>query len=111
MSKTVTNGAQLRCTCGSAPAKLIIPSGTGKIDGNALATIEDFKPVGNIPPFGKCSKNNYKSCKPAIKDPWRCSNSVSIDGKPALTEDGMNKCVQGGVITIQDAGAKSVKAG
>lgn len=111
MSNIVTSGAQLQCTLGTDAAKLIVSSGTGKVDGNVMASISDFKSGSNITSFGKCSTNKYKPCTPAIMAPWKCSNSVSIDGKPSLTDDGMNNCMMGGVITIKDAGAKTVEAG
>jgi len=56
MPKAVVMGAKLQCTCGSAPAKLIVNSQTKcKMGEQLAATVMDFKPAANIPPIGTCN--------------------------------------------------------
>ena len=57
MAKQVVMGAMLKCSFGIAQSSLIvIPKGTPTIiEGKLAATIMDFAPIANIPPFGMCS--------------------------------------------------------
>jgi hypothetical protein len=56
MPQAVVMGATLQCSCGSAPAKLMVDSQAQyTIEGKPTATIMDCKPGTNIPPFGTCT--------------------------------------------------------
>lgn len=111
MSKIVTNGAKLQCNCGSAPGTLNTSPSSARADGGYMASIMDHAPGKNISGFRTCSKKDNKPCSPATDSPWKCSNSVMLDGKPALTEDGVIKCKIGGTITVMDSGQKTSDAG
>ncbi|MFO0047004.1 MAG: DUF4280 domain-containing protein, partial [Pseudanabaena sp.] len=57
MGQQVVMGAMLQCSFGVAPSSLIvIPKGMPVMTGGLLAaSIMDFAPIANIPPFGVCS--------------------------------------------------------
>lgn len=116
MSQHVVAGAQLLCTFGVAPAALVVaPLNAVTAGGTPAATIQDNKPMVNIPPFGMCTSLSNPQvasataaalgvltpmpCIPAIPAPWAPgSPTVQIGGQPALNATSILNCAYGGVI-------------
>jgi hypothetical protein len=111
-------GATLQCTCGSAPAKLIVTSQLqAKVDNQPAATILDHAPTVNIPPFGTCSVLTAAAsgvptpCVPAPAGPWTpgSKSNVKIGNQLALLATDKLNCTIAGVITVVDPGQKSTQ--
>src|ERR1700736_2795897 len=114
----VGNGAMMRCALGTTPSTLVVPPvPLVTVASQPAATIMDFKPMANIPPFGMClSPANPQvaaataaalgvftpqPCIPATTTPWTPgAPTVLIAGQPALTTTSTCQCVWGGVIAI-----------
>ncbi|MBI2755180.1 MAG: DUF4280 domain-containing protein [Chloroflexi bacterium] len=130
MGQIVTQGALLQCSFGAAPSSLVtIPKGAPvKTGGPMAATIMDFAPIANIPPFGMCNTPSNPTvaaattaalgvltpmpCVPVIPAPWvPGSPTVMINNFPALTDQSKCMCVWGGVISVTFPGQVTVKAG
>ena len=121
MGYLVCMGASLQCSFGAAPSTLVvIPAGV--LAGTMpAATIMDYAPFVNIPPFGVCTSMSNPAvaaatsaalgvltpmpCTPAIVAPWTPGSSSCLIGTfPALTDDSVCTCSFGGVVTITSAG-------
>lgn len=119
MAQQVVMGAALQCSFGAAPSSLIvIPKGPPDLTGGpAAATIMDYAPIANIPPFGVCSSLANPTvasataaalgvltpmpCIPVIPAPWTPgSPTVLINNFPALNSTSKCFCTWGGVIQI-----------
>jgi hypothetical protein len=116
--------ATLQCVpFGVAPSTLIvIPKGPPvTVMGMLAATVMDFVPLANIPPFGMCSSiaNPAVSaataaalgvltpmpCVPVITGPWKPgAMKVKIGVFPALPNTAICNCAWGGVIKIVTPG-------
>ncbi|MEE3717258.1 DUF4280 domain-containing protein [Tumidithrix elongata RA019] len=128
MAVQVVMGATMTCSFGVSPSSLIvIPKGLPVMVGGVLAaTIMDFAPIANIPPFGMCNSmaNPVVSaattaataaalgvftftpmpCVP-LTTPWKPgSPTVMINNFPALNNSCTCNCAWGGVITIGSPG-------
>jgi hypothetical protein len=110
MPQAVVMGATLQCSCGSAPAKLIVNSQTKyTIDDKLVATINDCKPGTHIPPFGTCSVLTAASgaptpCAMVPAGPWLAGSTKQVklgDQLALLSTDKLN-CGVPGVISIVD---------
>jgi hypothetical protein len=123
MGVQVVATAQLMCSFGVAPAVLsVIPKGLPvQAGGQLAATIQDFMPTANIPPFGMCTTPSNpqvaaatsaalgvltpQPCIPMTMAPWTPgSPTVQINGAPALTSTSTCQCMWGGAITITSPG-------
>jgi hypothetical protein len=108
MSKEyVVNGAQLECTLGVAPSKLVIlPQHQVQLRGKNRANIGDAKPFVNILPFGVCKITSPpKPCTPVCVMWIGGKPDVLIEGLPALLNSDKLACATGGgMITIKDSG-------
>ncbi len=122
MPPNVTQTAMLTCSFGMAPATLNpLPVSRVMIEGKPAATINDFAPAVNIPPFGMCSTLSNPTvaaattaalgvltpmpCVP-VTTPWKPGAiKTMIGGQPALTASSTCQCAWGGVITIGFPGA------
>ena len=123
MGVQVVASAQLMCTFGAAPAVLAaVPMGRPvQAGGQLAATVQDFKPNVNIPPFAMCmSPSNPQvaaataaalgvltpqPCIPVTMSPWSPgSPTVQLNGQPALTNSSTCQCAWGGVITVASPG-------
>jgi len=128
MALQVVAGATMRCSFGAAPSALIvIPKGPPVMAGGPpAATIMDYAPIANIPPFGMCLTVSNPSvasataaalgvltpmpCLPVIPAPWvPGSPTILINDFPALNNNSQCFCVWGGVITIASPGQFSVQ--
>ncbi|MEI6063835.1 MAG: DUF4280 domain-containing protein [Pseudanabaena sp. ELA748] len=128
MGQQVVMGAMLQCSFGVAPSSLIvIPKGMPVMAGGPLAaSIMDFAPIANIPPFGMCSSPanpmviaataaalgvlTPMPCIPVTVAPWvPGSPTVLINNFPALNNSSKCICTWGGVISINFAGQVTVQ--
>ena len=113
----VNMGSMLKCNKGMAPSTLICTIQTVEAEAPAAATIMDFAPLANIPPFGMClSQANPEvaastaaamgvltpmPCVP-VTTPWSPGMpEITIAGQPALDASSKCMCAWGGEITIQ----------
>ena len=126
MGNKVVAGAALTCSCGAAPATLnVLPVNGHNTSSSATATVEDNKPMVNIPPFGMCNSQanpmviaataaamgtpTPAPCMPNIVSPWTPGNpGIKINGCAALTDDSTCQCAWAGSISISDAGQQGV---
>lgn len=123
MGQQVVMGATLKCSFGATPSSLIvIPKGMPVVvGGRPAATIMDFVPIANIPPFGMCNSPanpmviaatiaalgvlTPMPCVPVTVAPWTVgSPTVLINNFPALNNSSKCMCTWGGVISINFAG-------
>ena len=127
MAIQVTTGAMLMCSFGVAPSTLsVVPAAMVSASKMTAATIMDFSPMVNIPPFGMCNSLSNPTvasataaalgvltpmpCVPAIVGPWKPgSTSVMIGKKPALTNSCTCNSAYGGVIQISSPGQGPVQ--
>lgn len=127
MTKLVVMGAMLKCSFGMTPSSLIvIPKGIpNTIEGKPIATIADYAPIANIPPFGMCNSRLNPAviaataaaggvptpapCVPVIPAPWAPGTpTFSIHTPPALNDNCKCFCTWGGVIQITNPGQSIV---
>jgi hypothetical protein len=128
MGNLVVMGAMMTCSFGAAPSSLlVIPQGPTVMGGGPMAaTIMDFKPVANIPPFAMCNTPSNPTvaaataaalgvptpapCVPVTTAPWvpGCP-TVLINNFPALNDSSKCMCTWGGVISITFAGQVTVQ--
>ncbi len=128
MGQQVVMGAMMQCSFGAAPSSLIvIPKGPPTMAGGPLAaTIMDFAPIANIPPFGVCSSIanpmvaaataaafgvlTPMPCIPVTVAPWVVgAPTVLINNFPALNNSAKCMCTWGGVISINMPGQFTVQ--
>lgn len=118
----VTDGAKIKCSCGSKTAYLqVLPDRTVILTDGHYANISDHQSMVNIPPFGLCRSLKYpptKSatdahhgsltpmpCQPGTYSLWQNGNdSYIIRNFPALLTSSYCRCIYGGVITIVSDG-------
>lgn len=117
MAQLVCSTAQIKCSFGAAPSALIvIPSSMVMVNNMPAATIMDFNPMANIPPFGMCMTITNPAVAAAtsaalgvftpapcipVTAPWTPgSPTVLIGNKPALSSTSTCMCTWGGVITV-----------
>lgn len=124
MPPVVSSGAMITCSGALPPIAVPLtatPTGTPVAAGTLVATIQDFTPIANIPPFGMCGLPSNPvvaaataaklgvftpaPCVPAVTAPWAPGASeVMVNDQPALHEACSAACTWGGVITISTAG-------
>jgi hypothetical protein len=120
MPPAVASTAMMKCSFGVAPSTLIATNGIPVMHENKpAATIMDFAPIVNIPPFGMCTAPTNPAviaaqgapvpCVPVIPAPWvPGSAKVFIKGQPALHSACTLMCTWAGVITITNPGTTKV---
>ena len=114
--------AQLKCSMGKAPSKLMVPVPHMALTDNKMAAnIMDHVPMMNIMPFGLCDSTANPSvitataaaqgvhtpmpCIPVTPAPWVTgSPTVMLDNQPALNKSSTLACMWAGTITIEDEG-------
>lgn len=114
-------GATLSCPFGLAPSNLVVlPNSRVMIENKPAATIMDFAPMANIPPFGMCTSMvnpltiaataaasgvpTPGACVP-VTTPWKPGVSKTMIGSlPALDVSSTCQCAYGGVITVVNPG-------
>lgn len=122
MPQNAVLGALIQCSFGMAPSSLApLPAPRVVIEGRPAATIQDFAPLVNIPPFGMCTSLANPTvaaataaalgvltpmpCVP-VTTPWKPGAvRTLIGGSPALAEGSTCQCAWGGVITLLLPGA------
>lgn|SRR5512143_3201019 len=130
MGQIVVNGAMLSCPMGQpGTASLsVLPTLQVQSSNMTVATIQDMKPMVNIPSFGMCTTLSNpqvaaatsaaqgvltpQPCTPVIAAPWAPgSPTVSVGNLPALTSDSSCMCNWGGKISITQAGQQTATTG
>lgn len=126
MACQVCAGAVMQCSFGAAPATLAVLPSSGVLTGTPAATIMDFAPVVNVPPFGMCSSPSNPTviaataaamgvltpmpCVPVTVSPWvPGSPTVLIGNMPALNDSSKLNCAWAGIIQISFAGQATVQ--
>lgn len=126
MACQVCAGAVMQCSFGAAPATLSVLPANGTLTGTPAATIMDFAPIVNVPPFGMCSSPSNPMvisataaamgvltpmpCVPVTVAPWATgSPTVLIANLPALNDSSKLNCAWAGVIQISFAGQATVQ--
>ncbi len=123
MPKLVVHGATLSCSQGAAPASLtVLPLAQAGADEQPIATVNDFQPQVNIPPFGMCRTQanpqvaaataaangvlTPQPCVPLPTGPWSPGAGIStLHEVKLLTDDATCKCAWSGTIKIDAAGS------
>jgi len=127
MPLQVVTGAMMTCSFGAAPSSLIALSApTTMAGGMPAATIMDFAPMANVPPFGVCTSLANPTvasataaalgvltpmpCIPATVAPWAPGAATTLlGGMPALHDGCKLTCMWGGMISISFAGQATVQ--
>jgi len=119
----VFQGAQLRCSLGLSPSTLVLQPGVAAARGKAVATVMNFQPLVNIPPFGMCisvanpqvaaataaasGTLTPQPCLPVVTGPWMPgAGAASVQGAKLLTGDSICNCQWLGVISVSEAGTE-----
>lgn len=118
MSLCVCTGALLQCSFGIAPSALtVLPVNRTMVGGMPAATIMDFAPIVNVPPFGMCNSManpmviaataaalgvpTPMPCIPVPTGPWIVgAPTVLLGNMPMLNSDSKLMCSWAGVIQI-----------
>jgi hypothetical protein len=121
MGLQVCMGAGLMCSFGVAPSTLVVLPANRVLTGTPAATIMDYAPIVNVPPFGMCQSPSNPMvaaataaamgvltpmpCVPVTPAPWIVgSPTVLIGNMPALNNSSKLMCTWGGVIQITSPG-------
>ena len=111
--KVVANGARLMCSAGSAPSMLQATTASSiQVEGKAVATVFDAKPISNIPPFGTCSIKGGP-CVPSLPGLWGPSFPVGTEAvaAPMLPFNATLQCAIGGKIFVADCAQAALMIG
>lgn len=118
MGMCVCAGALLQCSFGVAPSALtVLPVNRVMTGPMPAATIMDFAPIVNVPPFGMCTSvanpmviaataaalgvPTPMPCIPVPTGPWIVGGpTVMLGGMPVLNADSKLMCAWAGVIQI-----------
>ncbi len=122
MPRHVVEGAQLMCSFGTSPSRLMVPP-KNRMWGSpqVAANIMDYVPMVNIQPFGMCmcpanpqvaaataaalGVLTPQPCIPCTASPWTPGAvTVNLAGAPLLNETSILMCTWGGVITVVEPG-------
>lgn len=127
MGIQVVMGAMMQCAFGVAPSTLVVlPTNRTMAGGLPAATIMDYAPIVNIPPFGMCNSPSNPTvaaataaalgvltpmpCVPVVPAPWIVgAPTVLIGSMPALNNSSKAMCTWGGVISINNPGQTTVQ--
>ncbi|MEQ9400082.1 MAG: DUF4280 domain-containing protein [Longimicrobiales bacterium] len=120
MGQAVCMGATLQCSFGVAPSTLSVLPANRVVGATPVATILDFAPFVNIPPFGMCTTPSNPTVAAAttaalgvltpmpcipVTTPWAPgSPTVMVGTAPALNNSSKCMCTWGGVIQILNPG-------
>lgn len=130
MPQNAVKGALMMCTMGQGPPAQLVPIPAGppvEIEGNLAGTIQDFKPMANIPTFGMCiSMSNPQvaaatsaamgvltpqPCIPNTTQPWAPGASqTQIYGIAALLQTDKCQCMWGGTISFTNPNQTSTSS-
>jgi hypothetical protein len=122
MALQVVAGAQMSCSFGTSPASLaVLPANRTQSSQQFSATIQDYVPMLNIPPFGMCQSLmnpqvaaattaalgvlTPQPCMPMTTQPWTPGVlKILINQQPALDNTSTCLCQWGGLVSILSAG-------
>ncbi|MDR1292758.1 MAG: DUF4280 domain-containing protein [Clostridiales Family XIII bacterium] len=125
MAVCACTGASMFCSFGLAPSTLNVTSNLKVLTSKPAATIMDFRPMVNIPPFGMCTSLanpmvasataaalgvlTPMPCIPNTMAPWIPGSPMVIIGNyPALSSTSQLICAYGGMIKIISPGQMKV---
>lgn len=126
MPNPVALGSLIKCTQGVAPMPLVVlPIARVTSSFIPLATVNDFIPFVNIPPFVMCNSAANPAvvaaraaalgspvpgpCVPVTTGPWtKGARKVKIGGAAALTKDSKCRCAWNGEISVVNTPATRV---
>ena len=130
MSQIVVNGASIVCPLGKPGTATLVVAPVARVQAGKqpVATIQDSKPMANIPTFGMCTSPTNpqvaaataaalgvltpQPCVPVIAGPWAPgSPRVKVGGVQALTSDSSCMCSWGGKISVTSAGQQTTSTG
>lgn len=104
MPQKVTESAQISCSQGTQPSRLVVSSQNFSfIDGKLIATEED-KTNQNIPSFGQCKIKGNLPCIPAPVGWQKTAEKDKILNSRMLTDFSFCMCSAGGKIKIDHKG-------
>jgi hypothetical protein len=128
MAQQVVMGAMMTCPFGTGPSTLVVtPTPMVNVSKVPAATIMDFAPIANIPPFIMCITPSNPTvaaataaalgvltpmpCVP-VTTPWVPGvPTVTLGKMPALDNTCTCNCSWGGVITITSPGQVQTTVG
>ncbi|MCF0218969.1 MAG: DUF4280 domain-containing protein [Muribaculaceae bacterium] len=121
MGKIVSDGAQLKCSMGSAPSmfSVIIPM-RPTVGNKPMANMQDFVPMANVKPFGTCKSManptvaaataaaygvlQQMPCVPVITAPWLNCGQLKVMNMPVVLDKSKLMCMWGGQIEVSNPG-------
>jgi len=104
MPQKVTESAQISCSQGTQPSRLVVSSQNFSfIEGKLVATEED-KTNQNILPFGQCQIKGNLPCMPAPVSWQKTAEKDKILDSRLLTDSTFCICSAGGKIKIDHKG-------
>ncbi len=124
MPKLVVLGATIACDKGTSPASLsVLPGNDAEGAGKAVATVQDFAPMVNVPAFGMCTTQanpqvatattaaqgvlTPQPCVPVITSPWSPgATEATLRGAKALTANSTCSCAWSGSVSVKDPGTE-----
>lgn len=126
MACQVCAGAIMQCSFGAAPSTLNVLPTNRTLTGTPAATIMDFAPIVNVPPFGMCSSPSNPMviaataaalgvltpmpCVPMTVAPWVAgAPTILIGNMPALNDSSKLMCAWAGSIQFSFAGQATVQ--
>lgn len=126
MACQVCAGAIMQCSFGAAPSTLNVLPTNRTLTGTPAATIMDFAPIVNVPPFGMCSSPSNPMviaataaalgvltpmpCVPMTVAPWVTgAPTILIGNMPALNDSSKLMCAWAGSIQFSFAGQATVQ--
>jgi hypothetical protein len=116
MATLIHDGDKLTCDQGDAPAKLVVTTTGGALDGRAAATVADKEGVTNVPPMGTCKKLTAQAggvptpCAPNPQGWQGPACGGALGGRALLTDGHTCPCAEGGVIRVAPAGVVRLTA-
>lgn len=119
MPTPVCGGAKMSCSCGQGESALYVrEKGAGSSREQSLATVDDYLPMVNIPPFFACTAaanpqaanpSGQKPCTPRFSAPWSEEvEFVTLHGQALLEQRATLACDYGGTIRLLDAAQQTV---
>jgi hypothetical protein len=131
MGEIVVAGATLACSKAVPPgtSKLVVlPTSLVASENQPVATVMDYKPLVNVPPFGFCTSQlnpatalattaalgtpTPGACMPNLPAPWSPgSSTVTVGNVAALTKSSTCKCLAGGTVSVKLSGVKNTTTG
>jgi len=103
----VVRGGLMHCSLGTHDRKINLPVSHGSyVKGDPVMNKKDTATGANIPFFGICIKTG-EICLPSVTGDWQNpKEDTLVEGQPAITEESIACCCEGGIITFVTSGQK-----